>query len=109
MRWLRSALACACLAVLPLSINLSSAQSDSFVHEKRYAMGTIFEIVIYDEDMSRAVAAARAALDEAVRLDGVMSNYKSESELSKMNWTAHFQPVRVSHELYEVIEQSLHY
>ena len=93
MRWLRPVLACASLAVLP---PLCSAQSSSFVHEKRYVMGTVFEIVIYDDDLRQAGAAARAALDEVVRLDGVMSNYKPDSELSRMNRNAHFHSVRIS-------------
>jgi thiamine biosynthesis lipoprotein len=96
------------LALLPLTSVLCPRQS-SFVHQKRYAMGTVFEIVIYDDDLEQADAAARAALDEVVRLDGVMSNYKPESELSRMNRSAHFQPVRIPRELYQVIEQSLLY
>jgi thiamine biosynthesis lipoprotein len=109
MRWLKpAALATMSLAML-LATTPCSAQSSSFVHQKRYAMGTVFEIVIYDDDSSQADAAARAALDEAVRLDAVMSNYKPESELSRMNLRAHFRPVHISHELYEVIERSLFY
>src|SRR2546430_7209226 len=92
MRWLKSAaLPSLTLAMLPLPAILCSPQNSSFVHQKRYAMGTVFEIVIYDEDLPRADAAARAALDEVVRLDGMMSNYKPESDLSRMNRTAHFQ------------------
>lgn len=109
MRWPRSLLACASLALLAVSSPLSSAESRAFIHHKRYAMGTVFEIVIYDDDLVEAAAAARAALDEVVRLDGVMSNYKPESELSRMNRTAHFAPVRISPELYEVIDESLYY
>jgi len=109
MRWLKpAALASLSLAAL-LAWTLCSAQSSAFIHQKRYVMGTVFEIVIYDEDLSQADDAARAALDEALRLDAVMSNYKPESELSRMNRSAHFQPVHISHELYEVIEQSLFY
>ena len=52
MRWLKSAvLASLTLAMLPLQAILCSPQNSSFVHQKRYAMGTIFEIVIYDEDL----------------------------------------------------------
>jgi thiamine biosynthesis lipoprotein len=108
MRWLKSALVCLSLA-LPLPTLPCSAESSSLVHQKRYAMGTVFEIVIYDDDLPRADVAARAALDEVVRLDGMMSDYKPESELSRMNRTAHVQPVRISRELYDVIEQSLFY
>ena len=109
MRWTKSPLLCATLTVVPFSLSVCSAESSTFVHQKRYTMGTVFEIVIYDDDLAAADAAARAALDEAARLDGVMSNYKPESELSKLNRTAQFQPVRISHELYEVIEYSLSY
>jgi len=110
MRWLKSAaLASLTLAMLPLPSTLCLPQNSSFVHQKRYAMGTVFEIVIYDEDLPRADAAARAALDEVVRLDAIMSNYKPESDLSWMNRTAHFQPVRIPRELYESIEESLFY
>jgi len=93
MRWLKSAvLASLTLAMLPLPSILCSPQKSSFVHQKRYAMGTVFEIVIYDEDLPRADVAARAALDEVVRLDGILSNYKPESNLSRMNRTA---PLRI--------------
>src|SRR5262252_172932 len=109
MHWAKHALACVSLVTLPVSTILCSAQSATFVHQKRYVMGTVFEIVIYDEDLPKADAAARAALDEVVRLDGVMSNYKPESELSRLNRTAHLHPIRVSRELYDVIEQSIYY
>src|SRR5499425_3564391 len=109
MRWAKSGLAFASLVIVSLQATRCLAQSSTFVHEKRYAMGTVFEIVIYDDDLPLADAAARAALDEAVRLDDVMSNYKPESELSRLNRAAHFRPVRISHELYEVIDQSLSY
>ena len=109
MRWVKYALACVSLMTLPVSTILCSAQGATFVHQKRYVMGTVFEIVIYDEDLPMADAAARAALDEVVRLDRVMSNYKPDSELSRLNRMAHLHPVRVSRELYDVIEQSLYY
>ena len=109
MRWPRPvAWAPPSLAML-LMTTLCPAREGAYVHQKRYAMGTVFEIVIYDDDLSRADAAARAALDEVVRLDAVMSNYQPESELSRMNRTAHDRPVHISRELYEVIEQSLFY
>lgn len=109
MRWPERALAWVGLAMLSAFWAQCSAQNPSFIHQKRYAMGTVFEIVIYDDDLVRADAAARAALDEVVHLDDVMSNYKPASELSRLNRMAHFQPLRISHALYEVIEQSLYY
>jgi FAD:protein FMN transferase len=109
MRW-RNCIALVLLNLFVLMLcHESTAQNAPFVHQKRYAMGTVFEIVIYDDDSVRAEVAARAALDEVVRLDCVMSNYKPESDLSRMNRDAHFRPVSIPRELYDVIEQSLFY
>src|SRR5262252_6440272 len=109
MRWPRPAGWASLSLALLLTSKVCPAQDSDYVHQKRYAMGTVFEIVVYDDDLSRAGRAARAALDEVVRLDAVMSNYQPESELSRMNRAAHNRPVPISHELYEVIEQSLLY
>ncbi|HEY7616592.1 MAG TPA: FAD:protein FMN transferase [Terriglobales bacterium] len=93
---------------------LASAGSASdleypFVHKKKYAMGTVFEIVAYDKSPARASDAIDRALLEIVRLDQVMSNYKSDSDLSRLNRSAHFQAQVVAHDLYRVIEESLLY
>jgi len=109
MRWPRSVVPASLSLTMLFATTVRPSPAGAYVHQKRYAMGTVFEIVIYDDDLSRADAAARAALDEAVRLDSVMSNYKPDSELSRMNRSAHGEPVPISHELYEVIERSLFY
>jgi FAD:protein FMN transferase len=109
MRWPRPVVPAALSLAMLFTTTVRPSPADAYVHQKRYAMGTVFEIVIYDHDLSRADAAARAALDEAVRLDSVMSNYKPDSELSRMNRSAHHEPVPISHELYEAIERSLFY
>jgi len=86
-----------------------SAQTATFVLKKRYAMGTVFEIVAYSDSTQRASSAIDQALDEIVRLDNIMSNYKPESYLSRMNREAHFYAVHIPADLYKVIETSLLY
>lgn len=81
----------------------------SFVHKKKYAMGTVFDIVAYDASPARASAAIDQAFQEIVRLDDLMSNYKTDSELSRLNRSAGFHPQKVSPDLYGVIEESLKY
>src|SRR6516162_8895567 len=79
------------------------------VHKKKYIMGTVYEIVAYDGTPDRAAEALDNALNEIVRLDGVMSNYKPESDLSRLNRNGHFHAETVSRDLYEVIRESLKY
>ncbi len=83
--------------------------SDPFVHKKKYAMGTVFEIVAYGESLAQASDATDQALQEIVRLDDLMSDYKVDSALSRLNRAAYSQPQSVPPDLYRVIEEALRY
>ena len=109
MHWNRFLLAASLISSVCLHVPEVSTQNIPFVHKKRYAMGTVFEIVAYYDPAGRASAAIDLALDEVVRLDNVMSNFKPESDLSRMNRDAHFHAVRIPADLYKVIETSLAY
>ena len=54
-------------------------------------------------------AAISDALDEARRLDDMLSNYKPGSEWSKMNRLAAQQPVRISDELFQLLAACIEY
>ena len=109
MRWSRFLLPALLTPLLLLARSEISGQSMPFVHKKRYAMGTVFEIVAFNDSVARASSAIDQALDEVVRLDNVMSNFKPESDLSRMNREAHFHVVKIPPDLYKVIETSLSY
>src|SRR5258708_3512955 len=109
MRWNRFLIAAPLILSFFSQVPEVSSQASPFVHKKRYAMGTVFEIVAYNDSAGRAAAAIDQALDEVVRLDNVMSNFKPESDLSRMNREAHFHVVRIPLDLYKVIETSLVY
>src|SRR5690348_5990213 len=95
MRWSRSLLAQPLIPFVVLAASEVTGQSMPFVHKKRYAMSTVFEIVAYNDSSARASSAVDQALDEVVRLDNVMSNFKPESDLSRMNREAHFHVVKI--------------
>jgi FAD:protein FMN transferase len=109
MHWNRFLLGASLISSVFLNLPEVSSQTTSFVHNKRYAMGTVFEIVAYSDSAGRASSAIDQALDEVVRLDNMMSNFKPESDLSQMNREAHFHAVRIPADLYKVIETSLAY
>ena len=106
MRW-SEAVAKVLLLVLFTAV-LAQCQQPS-VYKKKYVMGTVFEVVAYDELSQNVFAAIDAAFTEAARLDGIMSNYKPESDLSRLNHTAHFQLQSVPPDLYREIKESLIY
>lgn len=73
------------------------------------AMGTTFTVVVHGPDRTALEVMAREALDEAARIDNLLSNYKPESEWTAMNRAAGRAPFTASQELFDVIAASLHY
>jgi thiamine biosynthesis lipoprotein len=73
------------------------------------AMGSTYSIVLYGEDSNRLQAVVAEALEEARRLDNLLSNYKPESEWSEMNRSAAAHPVRVSDELFQLLTACVEY
>ena len=72
-------------------------------------MGTVFEIAAYDPSSEHASDAIEKAFQEIVRLDDLLSNYKPDSALSKLNRSAHFHEEKVPSDLYRVIEQAVQF
>jgi thiamine biosynthesis lipoprotein len=85
----------------------SDAQSPSPIHQQRYAMGTMFDIVAYHAPREEGERAVARALDEVVRLDQVLSDFEPETDLSRLVREGRGKAVTVDRSLYEVIEQSL--
>ena len=72
-------------------------------------MGSSFSLVLYGADRTRLEAAADPAFQEAHRLDAMLSNYRPESEWSRVNREAAAHPVEVSPELFSVLSSCLEY
>jgi FAD:protein FMN transferase len=73
------------------------------------AMGTLFAVVVYGPDDETMRRAADAAFEEVRRLDRLLSNYIQESEWSTVNRDAGTRPVRVSNELFDLLDACLVY
>ncbi len=72
-------------------------------------MGSAFTVVAYGEDRDRLQSAVEAALEEARRLDRLLSNYRPESEWSQINREAGDHPVHVSAELFNLLAACVKY
>jgi len=72
-------------------------------------MGTAIRVELWSPDTSRADAAISAVMDAMHHVDAVMSPYKPESELSRVNRDAAEQPVPVGAELFALLERSLEF
>jgi thiamine biosynthesis lipoprotein len=73
------------------------------------AMGSTFSLVLYGEDRRKMEAASNEVFDEVRRLDNLLSHYKPDSEWSKVNREAADHPVRVSKELFDLLQACVEY
>jgi len=109
MRWNRAFAAAGLIAWIPLVFASSPETKTPLVHKTKYSMGTVYEIAAYDESPEHAAQAIDQAFAEIVLLDRMLSNYKPESDLSRLNRDGHFHAVTVPADLYRVIEESMKY
>ena len=107
-------LPCVCLVALACSGSQPGpveAEAQGFVlRESREIMSTVFEVSVAvgpERDPSSVRPSLGAALDEVARIEGVMSPYIPDSELSRVNAAAGGDPMVVSSELYGLVERSV--
>src|ERR1043166_3263210 len=73
---------------------------------KQPHMGTLFTITLYAPNETKAREASDAAFAKIASLDRMMTDYDPESELMQLCQKPVGQPVRVSDELFEVLQKS---
>jgi thiamine biosynthesis lipoprotein len=75
----------------------------------REIMGTFARIVAVAKHERQARRYIEAGFNELRRIDVMMSDYKEDSELSKVNREAFAKPVKVSPELFEILQKSVEF
>ena len=78
-----------------------------WVGDARPMMGTEVSVYLWSDDPEAGRQALEEVFDEAARIDRLMSTYKDESEISKINREAAQGPVAAGDELFDLIERSL--
>lgn len=84
-------------------------QKEQFVHRTAFAMGTTVSIQAYHVDRLCALNAISKAFDELFRLDSLLSVYKPESDVSRINAAAGITDVNVSPIVVDVLNQAKHF
>ena len=69
-------------------------------------MGSRFEIVAIHQDEKIRNQAVQEAIEEITRIENLISSWKKDSETSLINQNAGMNPVKVSEELFNLIERS---
>lgn len=84
----------------------SSAHALTRFEYSEVAMGVRARMVLYANDQATAQAAARAAYDRIAYLEQIMSDYRPDSEISKLSAKAGGSAVEVSPELFYILGKS---
>jgi len=75
----------------------------------RVVMGTFSRVVVIARGEKTAQRCIEAAFEVQDRIESLMSDYREDSELSKVNREAAQGPVAVSEMTFEVLQQSVHF
>jgi FAD:protein FMN transferase len=97
-----------CLLMATLAAASGAARAEWLLRETPI-MGTRCAVELWSTDRARGEAAIEAVFAEFRRIDALMSTYKPESELSRVNAQAAQAPVKVSRELYDLLSVSAGY
>jgi len=96
--------------VITLLVSLSSARvaggSRTLVDRKFSAMGTEVRFAVLSEDQAAAERAIDAGIAEIRRLEALMTTWRDDSDVSRVNAAAGVAPVTVSPETLEVVEMA---
>ena len=72
-------------------------------------MGTRCTVELWSEDKSRGESAITSVFDDMKRIDRLMSTWKEDTEVSRVNREGSRHPVKISAELFELLRVSAQY
>jgi thiamine biosynthesis lipoprotein len=75
----------------------------------REVMGTFARVVAVAKDTPVAEKSIEAAFAQLRNVDRLMSDYKSDSEISRVNRNAYKEPVKVSKSTFEVLQKAVYF
>ena len=88
-----------------LGFGLQTQSQQQTINETRLLMGTLVSLTLVSQDHDTAQTAVTAAFDQMAELEAIMSCFKPDSQLSRLNHDGYL--VAPSPALYEVIHQAL--
>ncbi len=97
------------LLVTLLTLGFASLSHAEWYKDEQAIMGTSIRAEVWSTDAEKAQAGIRAVMQEMHRIDYLMSPFKEDSELSRINREAADHPVKISRELFDLIDRSLHF
>src|SRR5688572_29597641 len=97
----------------PLALTLAAALGLSgpalTVERESYLMGTTLRIAVASEDRASGIAAIESAFGAVRRVDDLLSTWRDDSEIARLNRAPANAPVALSAELYALLREAVHW
>ena len=87
---------------------VQSAHAD-WLTESQNIMGTRCSVELWSEDKARGQAAIASVFADMHRIDRLMSTWKEDTEISLVNREGSKHPVKISEELFRLLQHSVRY
>jgi thiamine biosynthesis lipoprotein len=87
----------------------SNAAHAEWISESQAIMGTRCAVELWSDDKSAGEAAITSVFDDMRRIDRLMSTWKEDTEISRVNREAGKHPVKISPELFKLLQTSVEY
>ncbi|HEY6125916.1 MAG TPA: FAD:protein FMN transferase [Steroidobacteraceae bacterium] len=88
---------------------LPAAAHADWITRGENIMGTRCAVELWSEDKARGEAAITSVFDDMKRIDRLMSTWKEDTEISKVNREGGKHPVKISPELFRLLQVSVEY
>jgi thiamine biosynthesis lipoprotein len=94
---------------LLFALGLVPAAHADWLTESQNIMGTRCTVELWSEDKARGQAAMASVFADMHRIDRLMSTWKEDTEISRVNREGSKHPVKVSEELFRLLQESVKY
>jgi len=98
-----------CLVAAALYYSSGSGKQVELDSGHRMVMGTFARVVVIAKDTDTAGKCIESAFTQINKVDDLMSDYKSDSEISRVNRDGFKKAVKLSQSTYEVLQRSIEF
>ena len=95
------------VSLLILALIGCQSGTEKLIKESKIVMGTVVEITVANRSEELARSAIADGMSEFQRIDDLMSSYKPDSTVSKVNQTGSAAKVPVGEEVYRVLREAV--
>ena len=88
---------------------LPAAARADWISREEAIMGTRCAVELWSDDRATGEAAITSVFDDMKRIDRLMSTWKEDTEISRVNREAGKHPVKLSEESFRLLQQSVKY